>query len=231
MPIFNTLMIVIGAVSYMAVGTSDPIVALQESASGIVLGILLLMIVLAQWSTNTSANVIPAATIFSNVGGPKVPFWVGVMMAGIIGIVAQPWSLFDVLNSALLIIGGILTAIVGILFADYYLLRKRRVHVTDLYELEGQFKYWKGINLAGFIAWIAGGVIANMLSAYSSLVGFACGAVLYYVLAKYWWFKMYPQAEIEDPSDEKYLGITAGRDWEISEEELAPTPEAKAISE
>ena len=231
MPIFNTLMIVIGAVSYMAVGTSDPIVALQESASGIILGILLLMIVLAQWSTNTSANVIPAATIFSNVGGPKVPFWIGVMMAGIIGIVAQPWSLFDVLNSALLIIGGILTAIVGILFADYYLLRKRRVHVTDLYELEGQFKYWKGINLAGFIAWIAGGVIANMLSAYSSLVGFACGAVLYYVLAKYWWFKMYPQAEIEDPSDEKYLGITTGRDWEISEEELAPTPEAKAISE
>ena len=231
MPIFNTLMIVIGAVSYMAVGTSDPIVALQESASGIVLGILLLMIVLAQWSTNTSANVIPAATIFSNVGGPKVPFWVGVIIAGIIGIVAQPWSLFDVLNSALLIIGGILTAIVGILFADYYLLRKRRVHVTDLYELEGQFKYWKGINLAGFIAWVVGGAIANMLSVYSSLVGFACGAFLYYVLAKYWWFKMYPQAEIEDPSDEKYLGITAGRDWEISEGELVPTPEAKAISE
>ncbi len=230
MPIFNTLMIVIGAVSYMAVGTSDPIVALQESASGIVLGILLLMIVLAQWSTNTSANVIPAATIFSNVGGPKVPFWVGVLIAGIIGIVAQPWSLFDVLNSALLIIGGILTAIVGILFADYYLLRKRRVHVTDLYELEGQFKYWKGINAAGFIAWVVGGGIANILSAYSSLVGFGCGAVLYYVLAKYWWFKIYPQAEIEDPSDEKYLGITAGRDWEISEGELTPPLEAKAIS-
>ena len=89
MPIFNTLMIVIGAVSYIAVGTSDPIVALQESAGGIVLGILLLMIVLAQWSTNTSANVIPAATIFSNVGGPRVPFWVGVIIAGIIGIIAS----------------------------------------------------------------------------------------------------------------------------------------------
>ncbi|KMY46364.1 nitrate reductase [Bacillus sp. FJAT-27916] len=231
MPIFNTLMIVIGAVSYMAVGTSDPIIALQESAGGIVLGVLLLMIVLAQWSTNTSANVIPAATIFSNVGGPKVPFWVGVIIAGMIGIVAQPWSLFEVLNSALLIIGGILTAIVGILFADYYLLRKRRVHVTDLYELEGQFKYWKGINFAGFIAWIIGGGIANVLSAYSSLVGFACGAFLYYVLAKYWWFKMYPQAEIEDPSDEKFLGITAGRDWEISEADPDPPLGAKAVPE
>lgn len=215
MPIVNTFMIVIGAVSYMAVANADPVAALQETASGIVLGILMLMIVLAQWSTNTSANIIPAATIFSNVGGPKMPFWVGVMIAGVIGILAQPWSLFDILNSALLVIGGILSSIVGILFADYYLIRKRRVNVTDLYEANGQFKYMKGFNLAGLIAWIVGGVIANMLSTYSSIVGFVVGAALYYVLAKYWWFKKYEQAEIIDPSDEKYLGITVGRDWEI----------------
>lgn len=215
MPLTNTFMIIIGAVSYMAVSNADPIVALQEAASGFVLGILLLMIVLAQWSTNTSANVIPAATIFSNVGGPKVPFWVGVVVAGIIGTLAQPWSLFDVLNTALLVIGGILSSIVGILFADYYLLRKRRVNVYDLYELEGQYKYMNGFNWAGMITWIIGGVAANLLPAYSSIIGFVVGTVVYYVLAKYWWFKKYKQAEMEEPSDEKYLGITVGRDWEI----------------
>lgn len=221
MPVFNTFMIVIGAVSYIAVSNADPVVALQEAASGFILGILLLMIVLAQWSTNTSANVIPAATIFSNVGGPKVPFWVGVVTAGIIGTLAQPWSLFDILNTALLIIGGILTSIVGILFADYYLLRKRRVNVQELYEMNGQYQYMKGFNFAGLTAWIVGGVIANLLPAYSSIVGFAVGAVMYYVLAKYWWFKKYRQKEIENPSDEKYLGITVGRDWSIPTEEKA----------
>lgn len=231
MPIVNTFMIIIGAVSYMAVSNSDPVVALQETASGITLGILMLMIVLAQWSTNTSANVIPAATIFSNVGGPKMPFWVGVVIAGIIGMLAQPWSLFNVLNSALLVIGGILTSIVGILFADYYLLRKRRVKVQDLYELNGQFRYLKGFNLAGFISWVVGGVIANMLSAYSSLVGFVVGAGLYYVLAKYWWFKKYPQAEMEDPDDSKYLGITAGRDWNIEGADLEPDVLVDAAAE
>lgn len=219
MPVVNTFMIVIGAVCYMAVSSGDPVAALQESASGFVLAILLLMIVLAQWSTNTSANVIPAATIFSNIGGPKVPFWIGVVIAGIIGTLAQPWSLFDVLNSVLLIIGGILTAIVGIMFADYYLLRKRRLNVEELYEISGQYKYMNGFNLAGLISWIIGGIIANLLPTYSSLVGFAVGAVLYYVLAKYWWFKKYPQKEITDPSDRKYLGITVGRDWEISPQE------------
>ncbi|WP_096549875.1 NCS1 family transporter [Ureibacillus thermosphaericus] len=215
MPIFNTLMIMIGAVCYAAVGTGDPIVALQEAASGFILVILLLMIILAQWSTNTSANVIPAATIFSNIGGPKVPFWVGVIIAGIIGILAQPWNLFDILTQALLIIGGILTSIVGVLFADYYILRKRRVNVKDLYEVDGQYRYANGINWAGMLAWIIGGIIANLLPTYSSIVGLVAGAVIYYILAKYWWFKKYPQAEIVDPDDSKYLGITAGRDWMI----------------
>ncbi|SHS16171.1 cytosine/uracil/thiamine/allantoin permease [Mycobacteroides abscessus subsp. abscessus] len=215
MPITNTFMVIIGAVSYIAVLNYDPVVALQEAATGFILGILLLMIVLAQWSTNTSANVIPAATIFSNVGGPKVPFWVGVIIAGVIGIVVQPWSLFGVIVPALLVIGGILSAIVGILFTDYYVIRKRRVNVTDLYEADGQFKYMNGVNLAGMISWIIGGAAAYYLSTYSFIVGFLVGAIIYYFLAKYWWFQKYEQAELIDPSDEKYLGISVGRDWDI----------------
>jgi nucleobase:cation symporter-1, NCS1 family len=227
MPIVNTFMVIIGAVSYVAVLNYDPIVGLQQAASGFILGILLLMIVLAQWSTNTSANVIPAATIFSNVGGPKVPFWIGVLMAGVVGIIVQPWNLFGIIIPALLVIGGILSAIVGILFTDYYVLRKRRVNVQDLYEDYGQFRYLNGFNLAGMIAWVIGGLAAYYFPSYSFIVGFVIGAVIYYVLAKYWWFEKYKQAEIEDPSDEKYLGITVGRDWVIEEGmETVVVPEA-----
>ncbi|WP_042456914.1 NCS1 family transporter [Neobacillus dielmonensis] len=218
MPITQTFMIIIGAVSYIAVLNADPVVALQESAGGFLLAVLLLMIVLAQWSTNTAANVVPAATIFSNVGGPKFPFWAGVITAGIVGTIVQPWQLFDILIPVLLFVGGILSAIVGILFADYYLLRKRRVNVPELYEDHGQFRYLGGINWAGFIAWIIGAVASYFLPEYGFVVGFLAGAAIYFVLAKFWWFKKYPQAEIQDPSDEKYLGISVGRDWIISEE-------------
>jgi NCS1 family nucleobase:cation symporter-1 len=217
LPLTQTFMVVIGGVSYIAVQNYDPIVALQEAASGIVLGVLLIMIVLAQWSTNVAANLIPAATIFSNVGGPKVPFYVGVLMAGVIGTVVQPWNLFNVLIPFLLTIGGILSAIVGILYSDYYLLRKRRVNVPDLYESKGQYRYMNGVNMAGMLSWLFGGLAAYWLSNYSFLVGFVVGAVCYYVLAKYWWFKKYPQSEIQNPSDELFLGMTVGRDWIISE--------------
>ncbi|WP_273835435.1 NCS1 family transporter [Guptibacillus sedimenti] len=226
LPITQTFMVVIGGVSYIAVSNYDPVVALQEAATGLVLGVLLLMIVLAQWSTNVSANLVPAATIFSNVGGPRVPFWAGVFIAGIVGSVVQPWSLFNILIPILLIVGGILSAIVGILFADYYLLRKRRVNVPDLYEKDGQYRYMNGVNAAGFIAWFIGGLAAYFLSNYSFLVGFLVGAGTYYVLAKYWWFKKYKQAEMLDPSDEKYLGITVGRDWIIGS-----SSESQAVQE
>jgi NCS1 family nucleobase:cation symporter-1 len=229
LPLTQTFMVIIGGVAYIAVTNYDPVVALQEAASGIVLGVLLLMIVFAQWSTNASANIIPAATIFSNVGGPKVPFWAGVIIAGVIGSVVQPWSLFDILIPLLLIVGGILSAIVGILFADYYLLRKRRVNVPDLYEEEGQYKYFHGFNIAGFIAWFAGGTAAYFLTNYSFAVGFVVGAGVYYVLAKYWYFQKYQQAEIVDPDDEKYLGITVGRDWVI-EEDITELEKPKELS-
>ncbi|WP_347550139.1 NCS1 family transporter [Pseudalkalibacillus hwajinpoensis] len=223
LPVTQTFMVIIGGVSYIAVSNYDPVVALQEAATGLVLGVLLLMIVLAQWSTNVSANLVPAATIFSNVGGPKVPFWAGVFIAGIVGSVVQPWSLFNILIPILLIVGGILSAIVGILFCDYYVLRKRRVNVPELYEQFGQYRYAGGVNAAGFISWIIGGLAAYFLSNYSFLVGFVVGAGTYYVLAKYWWFKKYEQAEIVEPSDEKYLGITVGRDWIISSDSEVQT--------
>ena len=71
--------------------------------------------------------------------------------------------------------------------------------------------------------------IATLLPAYSSIVGFIVGAILYYVLAEFWWFKKYKQKELEDPSDEKYLGITVGRSWNL-EDEHADEVSAKTIS-
>ncbi|WP_203364303.1 NCS1 family transporter [Bacillus sp. REN10] len=219
LPLTQTFIVAIGGVAYIAVGNYDPIIALQESAGGLILGVLLVMIVFAQWSTNTTANLVPAATVFSNIGGPKVPFYAGVIFAGIIGMVTQPWNLFNTLIPFLLISGGVLSAIVGILYTDYYLIRKRRVNVVELYESNGQYSYHFGINWAGLIAWSIGGGASVLFSNYSFILGFLLSATSYYVLAKYWWFKKYKQAELEDPSDEKYLGITVGRDWIIERED------------
>lgn len=219
LPLTEAFMIMIGAAAFMVAGTSNPVIALQETASGWLLAMLLLMIVLTQWSTNTAANVIPAAAVFSNVLGPKFPNIVAVFIVGIIGTIIQPWNVYEVLTQVLLIIGAILSSVSGILFVDYYLLRKRRVNVKDLYKNDGQYKFNGGVNITGFIAWVIGGAVATIVLEYSFIVGFVVAGAIYYVLAKYWYFIKFPQAEIEDPSDDKYLGITVGRDWCIDEDQ------------
>ncbi|WP_088049303.1 NCS1 family transporter [Virgibacillus dakarensis] len=217
MPLTETFMIMIGAAAFMVAGSSNPVIALQETASGWMLAMLLLMIVLTQWSTNTAANIVPAAAIFSNVLGPKVSNAIAVFVVGIVGTVIQPWSVYEILTQALLFFGAVLSAISGILVVDYYMLRKRRVNVQELYEHDGQFRFHGGVNIVGFIAWVIGGFIAILFMDYSFIVGFVIAGAVYYVLAKHWYFKKFPQAEIEDPNDEKYLGITVGRDWVIKE--------------
>lgn len=218
LPLTETFMIMIGAASFVVAGTSNPVLALQDATSGWMLALLLLMVVLTQWSTNISANIVPAAAIFSNAGGPKVTNVVAVFIVGIVGTIIQPWSVFEILTQVLLIIGAVLASISGILFVDYYLIRKRRVNVQDLYKNDGQYRFHGGVNVAGFLSWIIGGITACFLLEYSFLVGFVVAGACYYVLAKYWYFNRFPQVEIEDPSDEKYLGITVGRDWIIEED-------------
>ncbi len=224
LPLTEAFMIMIGAAAFIVAGTSNPVTALQETATGWMLAMLLFMIVLTQWSTNTAANVLPAAAVFSNVLGPKVTHAVAVFVAGIVGTVIQPWSVFEILTQVLLIIGAVLSSVSGILFADYYLLRKRRVNVPDLYKNNGQYRFNSGVNLVGFISWAIGGIIATIFMTYSFIVGFIVAAVVYYVLSKYWYFLKFPQAEITDPNDEKYLGITVGREWDLDEE-----PEKKDV--
>ncbi|MDM8100228.1 NCS1 family transporter [Oceanobacillus oncorhynchi] len=218
LPLTEAFMIMIGAAAFIVAGTSNPVTALQDTASGWMLAMLLFMIVLTQWSTNTAANVLPAAAVFSNVLGPKVSHAVAVFVAGIVGTVIQPWSVYEILTQVLLIIGAVLSSVSGILFADYYLLRKRRVNVPDLYKNRGQYRFHGGVNIVGFISWAIGGAVALIFMNYSFIVGFIVAAAVYYVLTKYWYFHKFPQAEITDPDDEKYLGVTVGRDWSLDED-------------
>jgi NCS1 family nucleobase:cation symporter-1 len=227
LPLTQSLMILIGGVAMIAIGNWNPVEAIQTTASGVVLVILLILVVFAQWSTNSAANLIPSAVTLINAGGNRISYVGGVVLAGIIGSIIQPWQVMDAILGFLSLYGAILSAICGILFADYYLIRKRRVNVPDLYKHDGQYRYAGGWNWAGIIAWVVGGAVAIALSTYAFIVGWVVGGAVYYVLAKYWWFKMYKQAEIEENYSDKYLGTSVGRDWVIDDEILQSSSSSK----
>ena len=216
LPIIETFIAVIGAISYLTTGNWNPVEVIQAQAHGVTLIILLVMVILAQWSTNTAANLVPPAMCFTNAGARwNLPYKVAVLIAGLIGVCVMPWKILDQLYTDLGYFGSFLSALAGIMICDYYVIRHRRLNVQDLYKKDGQYRYHGGINWCGIIAWILGTVAANLFSDYGYLFGFPTGFVVYLILTKAWYLKKFPQAEIESKFSDDYLGISVGKEWII----------------
>ncbi|MTH79461.1 NCS1 family transporter [Paracoccus aestuariivivens] len=213
LPLTQAMIAGIGAVSFIATGNWNPIEVIQGDAQGIALLVLLLLIVMAQWSTNNSANLIPAALTFVNLAPRLISYRSGVALAGIVGTLCFPWLILDNLFSFLGYYGAFLSAIGGIIVADYYVIRRRRVNVPALFDPEGQYRYAGGFNPAGLLAWLAAGGIAAWWSAYAFVIGFPLGLVLYLALTRMLVLSRYPQAELAGRNDEHYLAASVGLDW------------------
>ncbi len=215
LPITETFCIVIGGVSMLVAGNWNPVEVLQQTASGVALLVLLLVIVLAQWSTNAAANMMLPAVTLHNIFPKVFSYKRSVWLCGIIAAVSFPWEIMARIGGFLNVMSSIYAPVAGICVVDYYLLRSRRLNVPELYNDKGQYYYGNGWNMAGLIALVVGCASTFALPNYAYGAGFVVGAVIYYALAKGWWLKKYPQVEING-KDEDFLGITVGREWKVT---------------
>ncbi|HEY9037402.1 MAG TPA: NCS1 family transporter [Roseovarius sp.] len=213
LPVTQALIAGIGGVSFIATGNWNPIEVIQGEGQGFSLVILLTLVVLAQWSTNNSANLIPSALTFINLAPRYINYKLAVALAGIVGTLCFPWAILDNLFVFLGYYGAFLSAIGGIMIADYYVLRKRRLNVPDLYSHTGQFRYTGGVNFAGLLAWLIAGAVAAWYSQYAFVIGFPLGFVIYLILMKLLVLPNYPQAEITSEYSNEFLATSEGLSW------------------
>ncbi|MBB4933519.1 NCS1 family nucleobase:cation symporter-1 [Lipingzhangella halophila] len=221
LPVMQAWIAFIGAVSFIVTGVWNPIEVIQGESTGLVLAVLLVMIILAQWSTNTAANVVPAALNFVNAAAPHLSYRMGVVLAGVAGTAVMPWLLLENLFTFLSYYGGFIAAIAGIMIADYYVLRHRRLNVPHLYRGDGQYRYTRGVNPAALIAWFTASVFALWQVDYAYVIGFPVAFVMYLVLMKTWILPRYPQAEIDTGHSDDFLATSVGRNWVYDSESRA----------
>ncbi|KAK5050909.1 hypothetical protein LTR84_003468 [Exophiala bonariae] len=74
--------------------------------------------------------------------------------------IMQPWQLLSTATNFLTVVGSFnvfLGPFMGIMFADYFLLRKRTMKLTDLFEESSKsiYWYWRGWNWRAAIAWLS----------------------------------------------------------------------------
>ena len=186
----------IGAAAMFTSGQWDPIqyIAAMDSPVWLLIMILLLS-VFAQWTSNIGANILPPAVIFSTVF-KNIDFKKGCYVATILAFAMQPWKIADKVVTANLVVGIMLGGIAGMMMADYYLLRRRKLNVKDLYVEGGEYEYAKGWNPVAFVCYIIATIAGLMFSDLGFLTALVVGAVSYYLIMRFWGAKKYNQTSI-----------------------------------
>ncbi|MGB5821227.1 MAG: NCS1 family nucleobase:cation symporter-1 [Saonia sp.] len=139
----------------------DPVSLIANFENPIVIVIAQIFLLIATLSTNIAANVIAPANAFSNVFPKKISFRMGGVITGIIGIVIAPWWLLNEISGFLIFVSGLLGPVLGILIVDYFVVRKKNLALAELYKENGTYSYGKlGVNWAAMIALFTGVFLA-----------------------------------------------------------------------
>jgi len=130
--------------------------ALLAKMGPVAAGLGLLVILLANLTTNVAANLVSPSYDFSQLAPSKISFRMGGLIAAVIGLLFMPWKLLATSGGYLFTwLGGygtLLGGIAGILLTDYYLIRRTELKSADLYRRGGDYEYSGGWNLRALIA-------------------------------------------------------------------------------
>ncbi len=133
----------------------NPVTLLGLFKSPVVVIVAMLGLTIATLSTNLAANVVAPSNDFANIMPRKISFKMGGYITGIIGIVMFPWKLIaepqGYIFRWLIAYSALLGSIAGIMISDYYILRKTKFKLSDVYKVNGKYKGW---SKPGWIAFV-----------------------------------------------------------------------------
>ena len=173
----------------------DPVELLGKFNQPVVAFIALIALLVATLNTTVAANVVSPSNDFSNLNPRRISFRTGGLITGVIGVLLMPWKLLGDFSAYIFgwLVGysALLGPIAGVMIADYFLVRRSRLKVSDLYRRGGLYEYDNGLNVRALVALAAGVLIAllglalpalRLLYDYAWFVGFGVAGAVYVVL-------------------------------------------------
>ena len=133
----------------------DPVDVLTKFQNPAVLIVSMVSLCVATLATNIAANVVSPANDFAQLAPKKITFRIGGYITGVIGILMMPWKLLadpsGYIFTWLLGYSALLGPIGGILIADYFVYRHKKLNLIALYQKDGEYG---GTSAAAMIALI-----------------------------------------------------------------------------
>jgi NCS1 family nucleobase:cation symporter-1 len=134
----------------------NPVELVQTFKDPWALGLSMGAIALATLATNIAANVVSPANDFAHLAPRFIGFRLGGLLTGVVGTLMMPWYLLAnahvYIDTWLVGISALLGAVGGVLVCDYWLVRRAKLSVVDLYRRGGRYGYDRGVNWSALLA-------------------------------------------------------------------------------
>ncbi|WP_254601889.1 NCS1 family nucleobase:cation symporter-1 [Sphingomonas bacterium] len=181
----------------------DPVeLAGNLPSAGVLIGLLVISIDTV--SCNIAANLVGPAYDFAAIAPRRIDYRRGALITAVLAAAILPWKLIESSGGYIFtwLVGysALLGPIAGILITDYWVIRRTRIAVEDLYRHDGRYGYRGGWNPAAVAATVVGiapnlpGFLATALPArfggmpailiapypYAWFVGAAVASLVYY---------------------------------------------------
>lgn len=162
MTLFSFIGVVVTSATTIIYGTTiwDPLVLAGKFESKALVSIAMIAVAISTLATNIAANIVSPANDFANLAPKKINFRTGGFITGIIGILIFPWKLIadpgGYIFTWLVGYSSLLGPIGGIMIVDYYFIRRQQLNVAELYKVNGEYSFGKGVNRSALVALVLG---------------------------------------------------------------------------
>lgn len=199
MLLFGAVVVILAGAQFKIDGTiiESPADIVAAIPNTLLLALASLALVVLTIAVNLMANFVAPTYALMNLFPKRLDFRRAAIVSAVIGLVILPWNLYDspvVINYFLGGLGALLGPLFGIIMADYWLVRRARINVPDLYSeaASGDYHYRHGVNPRAVVALTVSGVVALLcvfvpvlhpLTDFAWLIGAGLGAVITLLIA------------------------------------------------
>jgi nucleobase:cation symporter-1, NCS1 family len=153
MTLYSLIGIVVTSATVVVFGEAiwDPTAVIAKFGSKSLSAVALVTLAVATLSTNIAANVVSPANDFSNLAPRRISFRTGGLITAVLGVAMMPWKLMadpsGYIFTWLIGYSALLGPIAGIMIADYFVVRRKRLDVQELYLSDGAYGFTRGFSL------------------------------------------------------------------------------------
>ncbi|MEA3470582.1 MAG: cytosine permease, partial [Thermodesulfobacteriota bacterium] len=151
----SSWMYILGLVATLATGETDPGGLILRTMGEIGFAVPALIMVIFSTITSDFPDVYSATCSVMNISSrisPKLIMWITGILSILVALVF-PMAQYE---NFLLFIGAMFVPVFGVVLTDYFIIRRRKLDVDELFREGGDYWYFKGFNPAAILSWVAG---------------------------------------------------------------------------